>query len=162
MQMPVATLVRTAVAEWVKARSDAGQLLSAGAVPSGAQNAITKVTLRMAARHAAGLACAAREAGLSQGFYVARLMDGQPPVPVPPDQRENWAALVRSNAVLAAMANDLDELMRVMRQASSPGQAACSDAVAELSDVVKRHLVATAPLIAALRPSRCLGAGDLV
>jgi len=162
MQMPVAALVRTAVAEWVEARSVAGHARAAGAVPPGAQDAITKVTLRMAARHAAGLVCAARAAGLSQGVYVARLMDGQPPVPVAPDQRENWAALVRSNAVLAAISSDLDALMRVMGEASSPEQVACSDAVAELSDAVKRHLAAAAPLVSALTPSRRQGAGDPV
>jgi hypothetical protein len=163
LRMPVATLVRTALAEWLDARSVAGwQAQAAGAVPSRSDDAITKVTLRMPARHAAGLSRAARAAELPQGLYVARLMDGQPPVPVPPDQAESRAALLRSTAVLAAMSTDLHALMRAIRQASSSEQAACSDAVAELSDAVKRHLAATVPLISALTSSRRQDAGDPV
>lgn len=162
LRIPVAALARMALAEWLDARSVVGQAKAADAVPLGADDTITKVTLRMASRHAAGLARAARAAELSQGFYVARLLDGQPPMPVPPDQAENRAALLRSTAALAAMSSDLHTLLRAMRQASAPEHAACSDAVAELSDAVQRHLAATAPLISALTSSRRQDAGDPV
>ncbi|MFN7197681.1 MAG: hypothetical protein ACK4MJ_11000 [Hylemonella sp.] len=162
LRMPVATLVRTALAEWLDARTVAGQAKAADAGPLGSDDTTTKVTLRMAARHAAGLARAARAAELPQGFYLARLIDGRPPVPVPPDQAENRAALLRSTAALAAMSSDLHALMRAMRQASKTEQAAFSEAVAELAEAVQRHLAATAPLISALTPSRRQDAGDPV
>lgn len=160
MQMPVAALVRTILAEWLLARSADGQAHAAVAVPSPSEDAITKVTLRMPARHAAGLACAARAAELSQGIYVARLLDGQQPAPVAPDQHENRLALVRSTAMLAALSSDLHALLRAMRQVSSAEPAAWNTAVAELSDAVQRHLAAAAPLMAAMAPSRRPGAGD--
>lgn len=162
LRMPVATLVRTALAEWLGARPVAGRAKAADAGPLGSDDTITKVTLRMSARHAAGLARAARAAELPQGFYVARLLDGRPPMPVPPDQAENRAALLRYTAAFAAMSSDLHALMRTMRQASSRDQAACSDAVAELSEALQRHLAATAPMISVLTPSRRQDAGDPV
>ncbi|MCX2862583.1 hypothetical protein OOZ63_12105 [Paucibacter sp. PLA-PC-4] len=163
LRMPVATLVRTAIAEWLDARSVAGcQAQAADAGLRGSDDTITKVTLRMSERHAAGLARAARAAELPQGFYVARLLDGQPPTPVPPDQAENRAALLRYTAALAPMSSDLQALMRAMRQASSREQAACSDAVADLSEALQRHLAATTPLISALTTSRRYVAGDPV
>jgi hypothetical protein len=160
MQMPLAALVRTILAEWLLARSAGGQEHAAGAVPPRSEDAITKVTLRMPARHAAGLARAARAAELSQGIYVARLLDGQQPAPVAPDQHENRLALLRSTAMLAALSSDLHALLRAMRQASSPEPAACNAAVDELSDAVQQHLAAAAPLMAAMAPSRRPGAGD--
>lgn len=159
IQMPVATLVRTVLAEWLLARAVSGQADTAGAPPSRSNDTIISVSLRMPARHAAGLACAARAAALSQGIYVARLIDGQPPAPVTPDQRENRVALMRSTAVLAAMSCDLHAFMRAMLQTPSPEQAACNARVAELSEAVRRHLAAAAPLMASLTPSRRQSAG---
>ena len=154
MQMPVAALVRTVVAEWLQARSVCDQAKTVGATASRAEGSFRSFTMRMPARYAAGLTCAARAAELSRGFYLARLLDGELPVPLPNDQRENWVALVQSTAALAAMAGDLHALMRAMHQASSPEQLACIARVAELSEAVQRHLTAAAPLIAASKPSR--------
>ncbi|MBT9586223.1 hypothetical protein IV102_22975, partial [bacterium] len=122
--------MRTALAEWLETHfaADAGRGavdVLAAPVSSQKENAVIKVTLRMPAGYAARLARAARAAELSQGLYVARLINAQPPAPVPPDQRENRAALVRSTATLAAMSGDLQALMRVLRQRSSPELAAC-------------------------------------
>lgn len=164
-QMTVAALVRTVVAEWLEARpvADVGQGAVDGvlvaSIPSRKEDATFKMTLRMPAGHAARLARAARVAELSQGIYVARLIDALPPVPMAPDQRENRAALLRSTATLAAVSSDLQAFLRVLRQASSAEQAARVD-VAQLSDAVLKHLETTSPLIAALTPSRRLAAGD--
>ena len=88
----VAALVRTVIAEWLEERfaADAGRgavdALSAP-VSSQKENAVVKVTLRMPAGHATSLARAARAAELSQGLYVARLINLRPPAPVASDQR---------------------------------------------------------------------------
>lgn len=161
-QMPVSALVRKILAEWLHARSFVDEAHAVGTVPSRSVDAITKVTLRIPARHAVGLACAARAADLSQGAYVMRLLDGQQPAPVARDQHENRLALVRSTAMLAALSSDLHALLRAMRQASLPDTAACMTVVAEVSDAVHLHLVAAAPLMAAIAPSRRAAAADPV
>ncbi len=160
MQMPVSALVRKILGEWMHARTFVDQSNVAGTVPPRSNDAITKVTLRMPARYAVELAYAARAAELSQGIYVVRLLDGQPPAPVALDQHENRLALVRSTAMLAALSSDLHALLRAMRQASLPDAAACKTAVAEVSDAVHLHLVAVAPLMAAIAPSRRAAASD--
>jgi hypothetical protein len=164
-RVTVAALVRTVLAEWLETRSvaDTGRGsvdVLAAPVSSQKESAVIKVTLRMPAGHAASLARAARAAELSQGLYVARLINAQPPAPVAPDQRENRAALVRSTAALAAMSSDLHALMRVLRQRSSPELAVCEAMVAQLSEAVLRQLSAASPLIAALAPYRRQVMGD--
>lgn len=161
----VAAFVRTVLAEWLETRSvaDAGQGtvdVLAAPVSFQKEHTVIKVTLRMPAGYAAKLARAARAAELSQGLYVARLIIAQPPAPVAPDQRENRAALVRSTATLAAMSGDLQALMRLLRQRSSPELAACEAMVAQLSEAVLRQLAAASPLIAVLAPSRRPVMGD--
>lgn len=152
MHRPVAALVRTVVGEWLQARS------AAGVGPAGAQAQpeadVIKVTLRMPVGHAVRLARAARAAELSQGVYVARLIDGLPPIPVPPDQRENRSALIRSTATLAALSGDLQVLLRMLDKPLPREESLCADTVACLSEAVQRHLATAAPLMAALKPSR--------
>ena len=158
-QMAVAALVRTVLAEWLEARpvADAGMcaadVVRAAPVRSKEEDAVIKVTLRMPARHATRLARAARAAELSQGLYVARLIDAQPPVPAAPDQRENRAVLARSTSTVAAMSSDLQALMRILRQTSVPEPGARLATLAQLADALQQHLAAAAPLMAALTPS---------
>lgn len=161
MQMSAAALVRKILYDWLETRSVAEAGRSAVDVVSlQKESAVIKVTLRMPADYAARLALAARAAELSQGIYVARLIDSLPPAPVAPDQRECRAALMRSNAMLAAMSSDLQALVRTLRRASSPKQTDCNDSVARLSETVLQHLAVAAPLLAATSPSRCPGARD--
>ncbi len=164
MHVPVSTLVRSVLAERLLGRSIGGQVQAVAGVAARAQGSFRNLYFRMSARHAEGLTCAARAAGLSRGLYLARLMDGELPVPLPRDQRENWVALVQSTAMLAVMSRDLQALMRAMHQASLPDQLACEATIAELSEAVQRHLTAAAPLISASKPSQpsiaeCLAGG---
>lgn len=165
-QMTVAALVRTVLAEWLEAHpvDDVGvcavDVARTASVRSQNEDTVIKMTLRMSAGHAARLARSARAAELSQGIYVARLIDEQPPVPVAPDQRENRAVLARSTATVAAMSSDLQALMRILRQTSVPEPGARLATLAQLADALQQHLAAAAPLMAALTPSRRPAAGD--
>ena len=165
-RMTVAALVRTVVAEWLEARpvvdvsQGAADVVLAAFVAFQKEDAVIKVTLRMPARHAARLAHAARAAELSQGLYVARLIDAQLPAPVAPDQRENRAVLARSTATVAAMSSDLQTLMRILRQTSAPQPGARLATLAQLADALQQHLAAAAALMAAMSPSRRPAAGD--
>lgn len=84
------------------------------------------VTLRMPGGHARRLAQAARSAEVSQGAYVAGLLDGASPAPLVPEMRESVVAVARSNAALAALSGDLQALVRSLRQSSSLEQAKCA------------------------------------
>ena len=163
MQISKAVLVRTVLANWLKARTvPAAGHDAAGVGPSETRDAVIKMTLRLTAGYAAKLARAARSAEMSQGVFVARLIDGQAPVPVPPDLRESRAALARSTATLAAMSGDLQALLRFLRQPSLHNHAEHSVTLAQLADAINLHLATAAPLIAALKPSRRPAAGDSV
>lgn len=81
--------------------SDGDTSYSDTAMRSGGR--IVKVTLRLSAAHAAALATRARAADVSQGTYVAGLIHGTPPGPLPPDHTHAVAALVGSTDQLAAM-----------------------------------------------------------
>jgi hypothetical protein len=73
----VAALVRRAVLAVVEAPpSSTIDRASGGDTLAGP---VAKVTLRLPRTHAAALAARAREADVSQGAYVAGLLDGTPP-----------------------------------------------------------------------------------
>jgi hypothetical protein len=164
-RMSAAALARTVLGEWLDARAvDASPVgamdtAPAASVPLHKDAPFAKVTLRMPADRAARLACAARAAELSQGMYVAQLLDAQPDAPLIAGPRETVAALVRSNAKLATWYGDLRALARALKQASSPELADLDVLLSGLTEEVGQHLAWTAPQIAALpaswrRPAR--------
>ncbi|MBN8490310.1 MAG: hypothetical protein J0M00_02620 [Burkholderiales bacterium] len=84
-------------------------------VPGGSpEPGLIKVTVRMPMAHALLLARRARAADVSQGSYLAGLIDGTP-VLTSPDRREAIAALVRSTDQLAIICTDLNAFMRLLR-----------------------------------------------
>jgi hypothetical protein len=100
---------------------------------------LVKVTLRLPAAHTVMLARRARAADVSQGTYVAGLIDGVPP-PVAVDRREAMAALLRSTDQLAVINTDLNTFMRLLRQGESAQLEAYRAGVMSLSDDVRGHL----------------------
>lgn len=115
---------------------------------------LTKVTLRMPADRAAKLARAARAAELSQGLYVALLLDTQSEEePQGASARALVSALVRSNAELAVLNSGLKALARELEHASSPELAGLDALVAGLTADVGQHLASTAPQMAAVPAS---------
>jgi hypothetical protein len=120
-RMSAAALARTVLGEWLDA-----QVVDAASV--GATDTATvasvqlhedapfaKVTLRMPADQAAMLARAARAAELSQGMYVAQILDAQSDEdPLHASPGALVSSLVRSNAKLAAVHSGLKALGRAL------------------------------------------------
>src|SRR5580765_2215987 len=74
-----ASVVRAAVVAMLDAEGTSEP--EVGAEPAAAR--AVKVTVRLGAWHAVRLAHCARRAGVSQGTYLAGLLDGMPPSPRP-------------------------------------------------------------------------------
>lgn len=153
--LTVSALVRLIVAKGLEAEAPLG-VSSAPQVPALASSTGVElpVGLRMPAHYASLLARTARAAEISQGNYVAQLLDGHPPPPVAPDQRENRSALVQSNAGLATLSSDVQALIRLLRQSGSPESTQCLAALKILSERVVSHLAIAAPLLATMKATR--------
>lgn len=158
-RIPLAVLTRIALAEWLASRAAAGEVPEVDAAPDSAlvarqDECLAKVTLRLPAASAARLAREARAAEMSQGLYVAQLLEGLPPMPVPPDQKENRQALLRSTVTLAALCSDLQALERSLSKARWVDLTACKAVTDPLPDAVSRHLALASSVMKALSPSR--------
>ncbi len=165
--IPLAVLMRAALAEWLKSHTVVDGTTVADASPeapiaSQHEGSIVKVTLRMPARSATRLAREAYAAEAPQGLFVARLLEGLPPVPVPADLEENRRALMASTVTLAALLSDLRALERGLSRAGREDLAACVAEIRPVSEAVSRHLEQASALLAELAKSRrrpSVGAG---
>jgi hypothetical protein len=164
--IPLAVLMRAALAEWLKSHTVVGTTVADASpeapIASQHEGSIVKVTLRMPARSATRLAREAYAAEASQGLFVARLLEGLPPVPVPADLEENRRALMASTVTLAALLSDLRALERSLSRAGREDLAACAAEIRPVSEAVSRHLDQASALLAELAKSRrrpSVGAG---
>jgi hypothetical protein len=137
--MTTAALIRKAQVQFLDDSSDNGATCRNDPATT-RHNPIVKVTIRLVAAHAMALASRARAADVSQGIYVARLLDGTPPVPLPPDHARAVAALVGSTDQLAAMSADLNTFMRFLGRGSSSEVERYRVGVMSLSDDLRSHL----------------------
>jgi hypothetical protein len=115
---------------------------------------IVKVTLRLPASQARALARRARAADVSQGAYVAGLIDSAPPSPVPPDHAQAVAALRASTDQLAVIGTDLNAFLRLLGRVSSSELERYRAGIMSLAEDVRRHLAIAATLVAELRLAR--------
>lgn len=165
-RVAVSVLVREAVVEWMSAHPTAGDAGAADGddldapLPRESEAAVVIMRFQVPARQANSLVRMARAAALSRGAYVARLLDGVPPAPMPPDLTGCRADLVRSAATLAALSGDLREFARTLRQHPSPDLMPCVGTISQLCEALSQHLAIAAPLIAALKPFRRARADD--
>jgi hypothetical protein len=113
-----------------------------------------KVTLRFSAGHAVLLASRARRADVSQGAYVASLIDGTPAAPKAPGHGRAVSALQTSSDRLAAMNADLNAFMLLVGRAPSSEFDRYRASIQSLREDVRQHLTASAQLIAELRAAR--------
>ncbi len=151
-QMTAAALVRRAVMAMLDdAPSDAGDSRSTDGT-SGTQ--VVKVTLRLPVAHAVVLASRARVADMSQGTYVARLIDGTPAQPPAPDHTRAVAALMASTDRVAVLSADLNAFMRLLGRTPRSELEPYRASIRSLADDVRVHLASAAALVAALRATR--------
>jgi hypothetical protein len=115
---------------------------------------VVKVTLRLPASQARALARRARAADVSQGAYLARLIDGAPPSPLSPDHAQTVAALLASTDQLAVIGTDLNTFLRLLGLRSSSELERYRAGILSLAEDVRRHLAIAATLVAELRSAR--------
>jgi hypothetical protein len=115
---------------------------------------VVKVTLRLPTSHAIALARRARAADVTQGAYVAGLIDGVPPSPLPPDHAQTVAALLASTDQLAAIGTDLNAFLRLLGLRSSSELERYRAGIMSLAEDVRRHLAIAATLVAELRSAK--------
>jgi hypothetical protein len=113
-----------------------------------------KVSLKLSRRHAAMLRDGARSAGMFPSPYVEALLDGVPDIAQSGRRPEALEALTRSNAELAAMGRNLNQLARALHRSHQAGATEAAAAVSDMAAVVREHLEVAATLLATLRP-RC-------
>jgi hypothetical protein len=134
----VAALVRRAVV--VLAESPEAEVAGPASVDRTEDGALVKVTLRLPSAHALLLASRSRRAEVSQGIYVASLLEGHALPPASPDRREAIAALSRSTDQLAMLGIDLHGFMRLLGRVPDERLEPYRAGVRSLSTRVQQHL----------------------
>lgn len=148
-QMSAAALVRRAVTALLDEPPCAGD---DGRPPdSTVGTRAVKVTLRLPVSHAVVLASRARVADVSQGSYVAALIDGTPVQARAPDHARAVAALLASTDRLAALSADLNAFMRLLGRVPGTELEPYRARIRSLADDVREHLGSAAALVASLR-----------
>lgn len=115
---------------------------------------LVKITLRLPAVHGRLLAMRARQADVSQGEYVARLIEGTPLAPRLPDHREVVAALTRSTSSLATLSVDLRHVARMMRDGLGSDAVRPRPTIAQIGETVHSHVQMASRLLAELEGAR--------
>ena len=151
-QMTAAALVRHAVTAMLDdAPSDEGDSRS---TDGNCGTQVIKVTLRLPVAHAVVLASRSRVADVSQGTYIARLIDGMPAQPRAPDHAQAVAALMASTDRLAVLSADLNAFMRLLGRGNPAALELYRASVMSLNKEVQGHLAAASRLMSELKPPR--------
>lgn len=146
--LTLAAFVRRAVMTIAETPTDPPDSYS-GAT-SQASERLIKVTLRLTPDHALLLAMRARSAEVSQGTYVAGLLEGQPPPRAASDRREAIAALAKSTDQLAVMSTDLQTVLRLIRTAPPERAEPFRGKLRTLLEDIRAHLELACGYLAAL------------
>ena len=160
----VAALARRAIAVMLDAPAPQAELFSAvaAAAPRVPPDGLpVKVTVRMSATHAVTLATRAHSADVSQGAYVAGLLDNAPPPPQPPNHHEAIGALLTSTDQLAVLSADLNAFMRLLGRGNPAALEPYRASVMSLKTEVQGHLAAASRLMSELKPARAKPCGLL-
>lgn len=151
--MTPAALVRKALAASLDGAPSNGDIAGDDTATEGGGQ-VVKVTLRLSVAHAVLLASRARVADVSQGMYVAGLIDGTPAQPRAPDHTQAIAALMASTDRLAALSADLNAFMRLVGRIPGSKLEPYRASIWSLPDDVREHLASAAALVATLRAPR--------
>ena len=103
----------------------------------------------------------ARAAGLSRGVYLARLVDGAPPVMASTDRAAMFNALNVSSGELALLSRDINHLTQLLRQGSFEAAREYTSRHEALDGAVRAHLALAAPVLAELS-ALCIAARQSV
>lgn len=145
--MTVAAFVRHALLD---AADNAPEPSQPRAPDGSPERRTAKVTVRLPVAHALLLARCARAADVSQGSYLAGLIDSTP-VLASPDRREALAALVRSTDQMAILCTDLNAFMRLLRIGARKELEPYRARIASLAADVHSHLEAAGGFLAEVR-----------
>jgi hypothetical protein len=115
---------------------------------------LVKLSTRLPRASAHRLDHHARAAGLSRGTYLARLIDGAPPVVASTDRATFAAALSTSSAELALLSRDITRLTLLLRQGDVEAAKKYRDHLDTLDADVRAHLDRAAAVLADLAPPR--------
>jgi hypothetical protein len=144
--MTLAAFARAAMVEALKqAEADPFHLAPGGGLDNGEP---VKLTLSLPLRQASWLVEHARAAGLSYGTYLASVIDG---TPAPGSLGEAVRALTASTNQLAALSTDLNDFVRLMRQARSAEAEKYRHRLQSFFDEVRQHMRLNAALSAEVR-----------
>ena len=116
--------------------------------PRSVDSRVVKITLRLGAVHAYRLADRARAAEISQGAYVAALLDGMAASPRPTDHGDAVAALADSTQKVAAMSADIHAFIRLIRNVDSDEARKYFTGLMSLSQDIRLHLQVASRLMA--------------
>ncbi|MEO6280897.1 hypothetical protein [Roseateles sp.] len=152
-QTTPAALVRSAVVHMLGEEASSDDI-AAGQQRTDTAGQAVKVTLRLPPDQAALLAARARTADVAQGAYVAALLHGIPPAPLPSDHAAAMQALIASTDRLAAISVDLSAFLRLLGHVPSAELERYRAGLRGLVDDVREHLASAASLISELRPAR--------
>jgi hypothetical protein len=148
-QVTAATLVRRALVSLLDEEPRGADDVEP--IGSAVDTQAVKVTLRLSSAHAVLLARRARLADVSQGRYVAGLIDGAPPQPRAPDHTLAVAALMASTDRLAVLSADLNAFMRLLGRAQRSELEPYRASIQSLGADVRGHLASAAALVTSLR-----------
>jgi hypothetical protein len=96
----------------------------------------------------------ARAAGLSRGAYLARLIQGAPPVASSADRAALCTALNKSSEELAVMSRDINHLTQLLRQGAVQAAKSYAARHETLDRDVRSHLSLAAAVLADLSAMR--------
>ena len=153
----VAAFARRAIAVMLDVPAPQAELFStvAAAAPRLPPDGLrVKVTVRMSATHAVTLATRAHSAHVSQGAYLAGLLDNAPPPPQPPDHRAAIGALLSATDQLSVLSADLNAFMRLLGRGNPAALEPYRASVMSLSKDVHGHLANASKLMSELKPLR--------
>lgn len=151
--MTPAALVRKALAALLDGAPCSGDITGRDTATDGGGQ-VVKVTLRLSVAQVVLLASRARAADVSQGMYVAGLIDGTPAQPRAPDHTQAIAALMASTDRLAALSADLNAFMRLAGRTPGSELEPYRASIWSLTADVREHLASAAALVTTLRAPR--------
>ena len=116
-----------------------------------------KLSVRLRRPVACRLAQDVRAAGLSRGSYLARLIQGAPPVASSADRVAACVALNKSSEELAVMSRDINHLTQLLRRGSVEAARSYAARHETLDRDVRSHLALASVVLADLSSMRFHG-----